>query len=116
MSSFNAYFASGHRDGLIKIYKWKEGGQFDKDLRGHKSYVNAILQLEDEDLIISASSDHLIIIWNWSFGLMVRSLKGHADIVWDLTILNDPRYIVSSSTDGKIKIWFWKDGNCLGTY
>ena len=109
LCSFSNFFASGHRDGLIKIFKWKDG-IFERDLKGHKSYVNAILQLPDEELIISASSDHLIIIWNWSFGLMMRSLKGHSDIVWDLAILNDVRYIVSSGTDGKMKIWAWREG------
>ncbi len=42
LCSFSSFFASGHRDGLIKIYKWKEG-VFERDLKGHKSYVNAIL-------------------------------------------------------------------------
>ncbi len=72
--------------------------------------------MPDDDLLASASSDHLIIIWNWPLGIMIRSLRGHSDIVWDMCMLNDRRYIVSVGTDGKMKVWNWRDGTCSGTF
>ena len=80
------FLFSGHKDGTIKVLKYRESAIF-KELRGHKSYVNCILDLKMKGMIGSCSSDLTINIWNFYLGSLIRTLKGHVDIVWDLASL-----------------------------
>lgn len=105
---------SGHKDGTIKIIKYLDN-VIERELKGHKNYINALLDLKVTSLIASGSSDLLINIWNYHTGQILKSLKGHSDIVWDLAILKDPFHIASCGKDGKIQLWNWNKGYCAST-
>lgn len=60
-------------------------------------------------IIATASSDHLIVVSNWKSGITLWVLRGHQDIVWDLAMVNN-NCIASSSSEGTIKLWNWRTG------
>jgi len=72
-------------------------------LVGHQSFVSA-LQIEDNNLVLlSASKDRKVKVWNLQTGELVRDLAGHADSVHCLQCMGDTLY--SASDDGAIRQW-----------
>ncbi len=61
---------------------------------------------KDGKLIITASQDHMIRIWNADTGeLEMKPLSGHAGSVTSAHCSPDGSFIVSSSLDGEVRIW-----------
>lgn len=67
----------------------------------HTAAVNAI-QIHD-DIIVSASGDRLIRIWNLKTGAMLKSLSGHQKGI--ACVQFDGRRIVSGSSDNSVRIF-----------
>lgn len=94
--------AIGCESGLIKIiniFKKIELGKLD----GHTKWVNKILKLSFE-LIVSASADHTIKIWDFTNMNLVRNLEKHVKPVYCLLIFNDGGFL-SSGGDNSIVVW-----------
>jgi F-box and WD-40 domain protein 1/11 len=70
-------------------------------LEGHGAAVNAI-QI-DGNVIVSASGDRLIKMWNVTNGQLVRSLQGHHKGI--ACVQFDSRRIVSGSSDNTVRIY-----------
>ena len=68
---------------------------------GHGAAVNAI-QING-DLIVSASGDRLIKVWNVKTGKMMRSLPGHTKGI--ACVQFDSKRIVSGSSDNTVRIF-----------
>ncbi|KAL9649363.1 hypothetical protein ABK040_016190 [Willaertia magna] len=64
-SKFDNTLYSGYSNGAIKVHGLTSGGVELKEFHGHTSFVNNILQLEDDgNSIISCSGDGSVRIWN----------------------------------------------------
>jgi guanine nucleotide-binding protein subunit beta-2-like 1 protein len=85
-------------------------------LKGHNGWVTAIATVtnpnlpEQNDMIISASRDKTLIVWNLtrtqeSAGLPARSLTGHSHFVQDVVISSDAQFALSGSWDGTLRLW-----------
>ncbi|RVX76103.1 hypothetical protein B0A52_00460 [Exophiala mesophila] len=70
-------------------------------LEGHGAAVNAI-QING-DLIVSASGDRLIRVWNVKDGRLLRSLQGHHKGI--ACVQFDSKRIVSGSSDNTVRIY-----------
>ncbi|KAJ9613876.1 hypothetical protein H2200_002012 [Cladophialophora chaetospira] len=70
-------------------------------LEGHSAAVNAI-QIHD-DLIVSASGDRLIKVWNAKNGRLIRTLQGHQKGI--ACVQFDGKRIVSGSSDNTVRIY-----------
>ncbi|EXJ81858.1 hypothetical protein A1O1_07923 [Capronia coronata CBS 617.96] len=70
-------------------------------LVGHSAAVNAI-QIHG-DLIVSASGDRLIKVWNARDGKLLRTLQGHAKGI--ACVQFDSKRIVSGSSDNTVRIY-----------
>lgn len=70
-------------------------------LEGHSAAVNAI-QIHD-DLIVSASGDRLIKVWNAKNGRLLRTLQGHQKGI--ACVQFDGKRIVSGSSDNTVRIY-----------
>jgi len=63
-------------------------------------------------MILSASRDKTIIVWNLtregdisSFGYPKRALRGHSHTVQDVVISSDGQFALSASWDGTLRLW-----------
>ncbi|KAI7690591.1 Phospholipase A-2-activating protein, partial [Sarcoptes scabiei] len=71
------------------------------------------------DSILTASSDHSIILWNidsQTDGKMVQSYLGHSDCVRALLLDEDSQSFYSVSNDQSIRFWNLSSSTCLKTY
>lgn len=81
------------------------------DLKGHKGWVTAIATTaEQPDMLISASRDKSIIVWNLTrqeehYGQAHKRLTGHAHYVQDVAISSDGQFALSGSWDGTLRLW-----------
>jgi guanine nucleotide-binding protein subunit beta-2-like 1 protein len=80
-------------------------------LEGHNGWVTAIAtSLESPDMILSASRDRTIIVWQITreeehFAVARKRLIGHSHFVQDVTISRDGQYALSASWDGTLRLW-----------
>jgi guanine nucleotide-binding protein subunit beta-2-like 1 protein len=80
-------------------------------LRGHKGWVTAVATTpENTDMILSASRDKSVIVWNLTrddqnYGYPRRALKGHSHFVQDVVISSDGQYALSASWDNTLRLW-----------
>lgn len=70
-------------------------------LEGHSAAVNAIQV--NGDLIVSASGDRLIKVWNAKDGRLLRTLQGHQKGI--ACVQFDSKRIVSGSSDNTVRIY-----------
>ncbi|CAO3670161.1 unnamed protein product [Umbelopsis ramanniana] len=88
-----------------------ENLSFRGTLEGHSGWVTAIATtFEAPDMILSASRDKSIIVWNLTrdennYGIPRKSLLGHNHFVQDLAISSDGQFALSASWDKTIRLW-----------
>merc|ERR550539_1970228 len=80
-------------------------------MKGHSGWVTAIATSpENPDIILSASRDKTIIVWNLTrdeenYGVARRSLTGHNHFVQDVVISSDGNFALSGSWDKTLRLW-----------
>lgn len=75
-------------------------------LTGHLGYINQLCWMSKQPILISASSDNTIGIWDLDRCQRVSLLEGHRDIVSNLSLSADGELLVSKcSGDHTIQIW-----------
>ena len=75
------------------------------ELTGHTNEVRTIaFNPNDDDVIVSGSSDHTIRIWDLTTGSN-HVLEGHSQGIISIDFSYDGRWIASGSIDHTIKIW-----------
>jgi WD40 repeat protein/serine/threonine protein kinase len=82
----------------------------------HGSYrVTSINCSFDGRLVLSASADGKILLWNLESKQIVREFKGHE--IGDITayLSRDAKYILSGSFDKTLKLWDVDTGECIRT-
>jgi WD40 repeat protein len=73
-------------------------------LRGHRDIVTSARFSPDGVHVVTASRDHVPIVWNARSGAAVRKLQGHFGIVSDARFSPDGRWIVTAGP-GKPGLW-----------
>jgi len=87
------------------------------ELKGHGGWVTALATTTEEpDLVLSASRDNSIIVWNLvreegKYGVARRRLTGHSHYVQDVAISSDGQFALSGSWDGTLRLWDLNTGN-----
>jgi len=80
-------------------------------LQGHNGWVTALAtSSENPDMILSASRDKSIIVWQLTreesnYGYPKKALKGHNHFVQDVVISSDGQYALSASWDKTLRLW-----------
>ncbi|CDH52094.1 guanine nucleotide-binding protein subunit beta-2-like 1 [Lichtheimia corymbifera JMRC:FSU:9682] len=80
-------------------------------LEGHNGWVTSIVTSpEAPDMVISASRDKSIIVWNITrdeinYGVPRKSLLGHNHFVEDLALSSDGQFVLSASWDKTLRLW-----------
>src|ERR1700733_14075583 len=71
-------------------------------LEGHTGYVSAVAFSPDGSLLVSASGDRTVRLWNPSTGQEVQKLEGHTSYVSAVAFSPDGSLLVSASDDGTV--------------
>ncbi|KJE96804.1 guanine nucleotide-binding protein [Capsaspora owczarzaki ATCC 30864] len=85
-------------------------------LKGHSGWVTQIATTpEVPDLLVSASRDKSLIIWNLTrdetnYGVPKRRLQGHNHFVSDVVISSDGQFALSGSWDHTLRLWDLNSG------
>jgi GTPase SAR1 family protein len=74
-------------------------------LKGHAEPVWGVALTPDGGMIVSASLDRTLKIWDLAKGKCKATLEGHADAVWGVALTPDGQTIVSASYDRTLLVW-----------
>jgi len=102
--------ASAGNDDLIKIWLVKYC-QIKSDikllnvLKGHESNVNCVKFSSNGDMLVSASGDKTIKIWNVAKGQIMKQHSQHTRFATCVTFSNDDRKVISGSNDRSLVVW-----------
>lgn len=69
----------------------------------------------DSRLLVTASDDKTLKIWELSSGKSLKTLKGHSNYVFCCNFNPQSNLIVSGSFDESVRIWDVRTGKCLKT-
>ena len=84
--------------------------------KAHEKDINRVIVNQTLKIIVSASQDKTIKVWNLEDGTNIATLSGHKRSVWDVKISPDNDLLISASADKTIRVWSLKDYECLRTY
>jgi WD40 repeat protein len=84
-------------------------------LVGHSGWVTAVAFSLDGQLIVSASADRTVRVWEVATGRCYSTLEGHSDYVKAVAFSPDRQLIASASADSTVRVWEAATGRCRST-
>ena len=84
-------------------------------LKGHTGYANSAVFSPNGKLIVSASDDKTVRIWDAQTGQELQKMEGHTSSVYSASFSPDGKRIVSSSWDNTVRIWDIQTGQLVMT-
>ncbi|MBP0018270.1 MAG: protein kinase [Cyanobacteria bacterium SBLK] len=84
-------------------------------LTGHTSFVNDLAISPDSRLLISASADKTIKVWELATGELLQTLTGATSFINALAITFDGNFLIGASADKTIRIWNLETGELTNT-
>ena len=103
-----------------QIRAWNvTGEQAGKQVRatgGHGKTITKMMAAPKQPLLVTASADDTVRVWNEDNGAAIRTLSGHTDYVYALAISSDGALIASGSFNGEVKVWKTADGTVVKAF
>jgi WD40 repeat protein len=87
-----------------------------RTLSGHAGAVYECCCSQDGDLVLSASGDSTLSLWELPSLLELRQLKGHGAPVYCCDISGNGSKAISGAMDGNIRVWNVNDGQEIGSF
>lgn len=85
-------------------------------ISGHRAPVTRVIFHPVFSLMVSASEDATLKVWDFETGEYERTLKGHTDSIQDIAFDATGKLLVSCSADMSIKLWdFQQSYDCIRT-
>jgi WD40 repeat protein len=82
-------------------------------LEGHEGGISAVRASGDGRLVVSASMDGDLRIWDTESGQCIRVLTGHGAEAACMSLSADGTRIILGGADGTLRIWDAETGECL---
>ncbi|CAG8586051.1 6266_t:CDS:2 [Dentiscutata heterogama] len=99
-------------DLTIKVWDLQNDYKCVKTLYGHDHSVSSVAFLPSGDIIISASRDKTIKLWELSSGYCTKTYSGHLEWVRMVSPSEDGKWITTSSNDQTARLWDVTTGEC----
>ncbi|TDP48115.1 WD40 repeat protein [Zavarzinia compransoris] len=71
----------------------------------HRDQVRSTYLTSDSSMILTASYDRTVALWDARTGVMMRQFEGHTDKVEQAVFSHDEKLVASVSFDGTARIW-----------
>jgi WD40 repeat protein len=89
---------------------YPSGGQMIRTFQGHSGSVRAVAIMPDDRIVVSASNDNTLKVWDLEDGREIKTLNGHTDLVSTVALIPGSRNVISGSNDGTLKVWDPENG------
>ena len=101
------WLASGTDSGAIWLWEVADNELITKagELVQHQQGIRTMVFSPDSSLLVSASNDDTLRVWNVNTLSQRTVLAGHKGDVTGVAFSSDGRFIVSSSWDGTVRVW-----------
>ncbi|KDQ61138.1 hypothetical protein JAAARDRAFT_32141 [Jaapia argillacea MUCL 33604] len=99
-------------DLFIKIWDTQNEWKNTKTFPGHEHSVSAVRFMPGDQLIVSASRDRTIRLFDVASTHLIRTILGHSDWVRSVIPSDDGKLLASSSSDQTARIWDPLTGEC----
>ena len=99
----DALVLSGSVDSTL-IIRERESGKIIRIIK-QPSGISFIDLSQDGHFIVTGSYDHMVRLWSFDDGRLLKTFSGHEGTVWTVCFSPDGKYIASSGDDAVIKIW-----------
>ncbi|TBU51347.1 WD40 repeat-like protein [Dichomitus squalens] len=107
--------AVGYDNGIIRVWDLANSGEPLLLQAYEPLWVRDVAFSPGGQLLLSASDDKTIKVWDARTGGLVQSLEGHEDQVRTACFSPCGKYIASASDDSTVRVWRTSDGSCLAT-
>ncbi|KAK6529118.1 U3 small nucleolar RNA-associated protein 13 [Orbilia ellipsospora] len=126
ISSDDKLFATASQDRTVKVWS-TETGETLGICKGHRrgvwsvrfgpSHVTASTVGGEGAgrLLVTASGDKTVRLWNLADYSCIKTLEGHSGIVLKAMWLNNGLQVVSAGGEGLVKVWEARSGECVST-
>ena len=105
LNSEETMLALGCRDNTVHLWDWKSKTCFKKFPGHHTNVVKTVKFFADSNMLISASLDFSVRLWNADEERHEFLLKGHTAAVRCADVSLDGRVVVSVANDLTIRVW-----------
>ena len=103
-------------DKQLRIWNAVAEGKQVKAIGGHQGAVLRLLADPKQPLLITASADKTVRVWNADSGAAVKTLSGLNDEVFALALSPDGKMVAAGSYLGEIAIWKIPEGTVVKTF
>ncbi len=84
-------------------------------LSGHTGPIESVAISGDGSVVVSASADATVKVWESATGRCIHTLTGHSGRVCAIAVSADGRLAISGGVDTTLRIWDVATGACIHT-
>lgn len=95
--------ATAGGDGLIRVYDIDTNAE--RCAFSHPGVISAVRWHPTQPLLVSASSEGTVALWNVLSGQRLKIFHGHSSIVNDVCFAGGNEFVASTSADGSVRVF-----------